>query len=123
MSLTEQQQQVLAFYVAGPAADLNMVGRFWPRAELVMILEDKIQFATRPFGARIAANARPVAEALAETFIDRGAFSTQAGKFGGSMHQFQPDAYRATLEEMRVADPIILAAKDGGADYWTNLFA
>jgi hypothetical protein len=123
MSLTDTQQTILAYYVAGAAGDLNMVGRFWPRSDVVLIVEDKMQIATRAFGSAVTRDARPAAEVFADRLIETGAFSTQAGKFGGTMHQFQPDIYRTTLEAMRAADPIILAAKDAGPDYWAGLFA
>jgi hypothetical protein len=122
MSLNELEEKVLAYYLAGPAGDLNMVGRFWPNAELKMIIEDKVQLATRPFGARVSGCAKPVAAALADQLIEAGAFSTQAGKFGDRMHQFQADRYSVVLEQLRSENPIVQEARTGGADYWPRVF-
>lgn len=123
MNLSELERHILACYVADAAAGLNMVGRFWPYGELVLILEDKIQLATREFGFRVTSRAGPVARALLDQMIAAGAFSTQQNDFGGTMHQFQADACRKFLQQLRETDPIIRKAQDAGPGFWAAAFA
>lgn len=123
MNLTELERHILACYVADAAAGLNMVGRFWPYGELVLIIEDKIQVATREFGFRVSSQAGPVARALVDQMIAAGAFSTRQNDFGGTMHQFQADAYRRFLQQLRASDPVIRKAQDTGPGFWAAAFA
>ncbi len=83
----------------------------------------KIQVATRKFGRKATAKANSVAAALLDRLIAAGAYSTKTNDFGGSMHQFQADAYKAFLKQEQESDPIILKAKDGGPDYWDQAFS
>lgn len=121
--MTDLEAHVFAFYVADSADTLNMVGRFWPRPELGRIVEDKMQIAVRRFGPEAVAAAKVAGEAFADKLLETGAFSTQANKFGGTMHQFQPDRYVVVLAELRAADPIVQAAQDKDAAFWDGAFA
>ena len=123
MSLTELEQHIYAYYVAGDAAQFSAAPRFYPYGELILIIEDKIQVATRKFGSRATSKAKTVANALLDQLIEAGAYSTKQGEFGGTMHQFQGDAYRAFLKEQQESNPIILKAKDAGPEYWEQAFA
>ncbi len=123
MSLTDLEQHVYAYYVAGDAAQFSAAPRFYPYGELTLILADKIQVATRKFGRKATAKANSVAAALLDRLIAAGAYSTKTNDFGGSMHQFQADAYKAFLKQEQESDPIILKAKDGGPDYWDQAFS
>jgi hypothetical protein len=123
MNLTELEQHIFACYVANAAGDLNMVGRFWPYGELVLIIEDKIQVATREFGFRVSSKAKPVATAFLDRMIAGEGFSTQQNDFGGTMHQFQANTYRRLLKELRENDPILPKAQAAGPGFWTEAFA
>jgi hypothetical protein len=123
MNLSELEQHIFACYVAGAAGDLNMVGRFWPYGELVMIIEDKIQFATREFGFKVTSRAKSVATAFLDQMIAGEAFSTKQNDFGGTMHQFQVDNYRRLLKQMRETNPIVLKAQGAGPGFWAEAFA
>ena len=123
MTLTETEQHVLAYWLAGDAAHFNMSGRFFPHGELVMILTDKIQVATRPFGRQASAAAGAAAREFLDAVIAKGGFSTTQNKFGGSMHQYQADAYPKVLVEMREAEPLVGAAAEGGEQFWASAFA
>jgi hypothetical protein len=123
MSLNELEQHVYAYYVAGDAAQFSAAPRFYPYGELTLILADKIQVATRKFGRKATGKASTVAAALLDRLIEAGAYSTKKNDFGGSMHQFQVDAYRAFLKHEQDNDPIILQAKDAGPEFWEQAFA
>lgn len=123
MTLTDLQEKALAYYLAGEAKDLNMVGRWWPKAEVIAIIADKIEQAVRRFGLTARGAAKPAGEYYAEHLIASGAYATQVGKFGGSMHQFQPDLYKTELARLRAENPIIQAAEKAGPDYWDQTFA
>jgi hypothetical protein len=123
MSLSELEEHVLAYYLENGAADLNMVGRFWPRGELVLVIEDKVQLATRKFGVRANLAGPKVARALLEILIERGAFSTVKGDHGSTMHQYQKDAYRTCIGELQASNPIIAKARAAGPGWWDEAFA
>ena len=121
MSLSELEQHVYAYYLAGDAAQFSAAPRFYPYGELVLIIEDKIQVATRKFGRQVSGKAKAVAQAWLDELIAGGAYSTKQNDYGGSMHQFQGDVYRAVLKQKQDTDPIILKAKDD-PDYWDRAF-
>ena len=123
MSLNPLEANILAFYVGGAAQDLDIAGRFFPRAEVVNNIDDKMQMATRRFGIKVKSKTRPAALAFVDHMIERGAWSTKPNDFGGTMHQFQPDIYRRELQMMHDADPIVQEAKDAGEGFWTDRFA
>ena len=50
LNLSELQQYIFAYYLATGARDRDMTPRFWPYAELVEIIEDKIMLGVRKFG-------------------------------------------------------------------------
>jgi len=123
MSLTDLEQHVYAYYVAGDAAQFSAAPRFYPYGELTLILADKIQVATRKFGRQASSKANAVAAALLDKLIAAGAYSTKTNDFGGSMHQFQVDAYKAFLKQEQDADPIIRKAREGGPEFWEQAFS
>jgi hypothetical protein len=121
--LSEIEQHVLAYYVAGAAQELNMVGRFWPSGELVMVIGDKVQVATRKFGTKVSMASAKAARAFGDDMIACGGFSTKQGDFGSTMHQFQADKYKECLAKMRETNPIVQKAKAAGAGFWEETFA
>ncbi len=123
MSLNDLESHVLAYYLAGQAEDLNIAGRFFPRGAIVDAVEDKMKMATRKFGRKVGAAARPGAEQFVDKLIADGAFSTKEDKFGGVMHQFQTDRYRELLGEAKAADPIVAKAPKADDPYWETTFA
>lgn len=123
MSLTELEQHVYAYYVATDAAQFQAAPRFYPYGELTLILADKIQVATRKFGRKAYSKANTAAAALLDKLIAAGAYSTKQNDFGGSMHQFQGDAYKTFLKSEQENDPILVQAKADGPEFWDQAFA
>ena len=123
MSLADIEQAVFAYYLVSGAPDLTIAPRFYPYGELILIIDDKIQVATRKFGARVSRNTRSAATRFLDTMIAQEAFSTVKNEWGGTMHQFQGDAYKKTLKAFQDKDPIVQAAAAGGADFWQEHFA
>jgi hypothetical protein len=121
-TLTELEQHLLGYYLANAAQDLAMAGRFWPKGDLVLIIQDKIEIAARKFGRKVTATAATVARAFLDALLEREAFSTVKQEYGGTMHQFQPKAYQAAVQELRASNAI-LAAAAGDPDYWPGAFA
>jgi hypothetical protein len=122
-NLTPLQSHVLAYFLSHGGRDFSMIGRWWPHAELALVMADKIRIAVRPFGKAAQGAAAPVAEALSEHMLSCGGFSTKAQKFGGTMHQFQPDVFRTALDGLEAGSAALKAAATGGADYWDSSFA
>jgi hypothetical protein len=123
MSLNDLESHVLAYYLAGPAEELNIAGRFFPRNAIIDSVEDKMKIATRKFGRKVGAAARPGAEQFVGTLIADGGFSTKEDKFGGVMHQFQTDRYREILAGLKAADPVVAKAPTTDDPYWEATFA
>ena len=122
MSLTELEQAIFAYWIANEAKDFTVAGRFYPHGDLVLTMEDKLQIATRKFGARVRSQARAPGVLFLDTLIGKGAFSTTKGEYGGTMHQFQPGVYASVLKELQDVDPIVSQAKGEGPDWWREQF-
>ncbi len=117
--LTPLEAHVMAYYLSDAANTLDISGRFYPHGELVMIIADKMQVATRKFGRKAGAATRGAATAFVDHMIAEGAWTTKQNDFGGTMHQFQGEAYRAALKAMQASDPVLASVNDD----WEGAFA
>ena len=122
MSLSELEQHVFAYYVAGHANELNIATRWYPYGELILVIADKVTVAVRKFGRKPRASAKAVATAFLDHMIEKGAWATKQNEFGGQMHQFQADKYKAELKALQASDPILQKAAAGGPDFWEKAF-
>ena len=123
MSLSTLESHVLAYYLAHSAKDFSMTGRWFPHSELDFIFADKISVDVRAFGKEAQEAAKPVATYYLDHMIANGGFENKAQKFGGTMHQYEADGFRAALAAMQAADAILAQAADGGPDFWQTAFA
>jgi len=123
MSLSDLEQTVLAYFVAGPANDINIAGRWFPKSEVFLIIEDKFLQAVRKFGMKARTASKPAAVAFVERMLEKGGWATKQNEFGGTMHQWQMDAFRSELKAMQAADPIVQASQGQGPEFWTEKFA
>lgn len=123
MNLNPLEHAVFAYFVAEHADTFNIANRFYPYGELVLTWEDKINVATRKFGARVRAKSKAVATALLDLMIEKGGYSSKTNDFGGTMHAFQVDEFRKVLADLKATDPIIQKAKAGGPDFWSDYFS
>ncbi len=121
--LTPLQAQVLAYYLGHSAKEFSMTGRWFPFSELEFILADKITVDVRQFGKAAQEAAKPVAKVYLEHMIANGGFENKAQKFGGTMHQFETEGFRAALTALQAGDAVLAAAKAGAADFWETSFA
>lgn len=117
--LTPLESHVFAYYVQGAANDLNIAGRFYPYGELILVIEDKIQVATRKFGFKVSSKGKSVATAFLDHMIGAHAFSSKTNDFGGTMHQFQGDVYCKELKELQSSNALIQSVGDD----WEASFA
>ncbi|MDE8653633.1 hypothetical protein [Novosphingobium album (ex Liu et al. 2023)] len=123
MSQSELEKTILAYYLAGPAGDLSVAPRFYPYGELLLIFEDKVSIAVRKFGPKVRAHAKAVGKLFIDAMLERGAWSTKEGEYGGSMHQFQADMFKTVIQDMQASDPIIAQARAEGPEFWEKTFA
>jgi len=123
MSLSEMEQHVFAYFVANGAQDFSMVGRYFPYGELTLVIQDKIQVATRKFGGKASRASPNAARAFLDVLIEREAFSTKQNDYGGTMHQYQPKPYQDVIKDLQETNPIIRQAQAAGTDFWPNKFA
>ena len=114
---------MIAYYVAGPANDLNIATRWYPYGDLVLIIEDKFNIATRKFGPKVRAHSKDAGKTFLDKMIGKGAWIGKENEFGGSMYQFQADKFRAAVKELQGSDPIIAKASAEGPDFWDKAFA
>jgi len=122
MSLNPLQTAIQAYFIAGPANDLMIATRWYPRGELLLIIDDKFQMATRKFGMKVRMGTKPAAEAFLQHMIDKGGWETKPQEYA-SMHQFNADAFKRELKAMQASDPLVLAAAAGGDTFWADKFA
>lgn len=123
MSLSPLAAHVLAYYLDHSAREFSMTGRWFPYSELDFILADKIRVDVRSFGKAAQNAAAEVAKAYLDHMIAADGFETKAQKFGGTMHQYDADGFRAALAALQAGNPAIAAARDGGESYWQTTFA
>jgi hypothetical protein len=121
MSLTPLQAHVLAYYLAHSAKEFSMTGRWFPYSELEFILADKIRVDVRQFGKAAQEVAGPVAKFYLDHMIAAGGFENKVQKFGGTMHQYEAEGFRAALDALKAGDAVL--AKATGDDFWTTSFA
>ncbi|MDG2004249.1 MAG: hypothetical protein P8J20_13045 [Novosphingobium sp.] len=121
--MTNLENHVFAFFVAEHADNFKIADRFFPYGDLILQWEDKINVATRKFGTRVRMKAKVSGTAFLDMLIEKGGYSTKTNDFGGTMHAFQLDEVRKIIAELKESDPIILKAKAGGPDFWTETFA
>jgi hypothetical protein len=112
---------MIAYYVAGPASELSVAPRFYPYGELQLIFEDKVSVAVRKFGPKVRKHSKEAGKAFIDRMIETGAWSTNQGEYGGSMHQFQADRFSEVIRAEQDANPIIQNAK-ADPDYWDKAF-
>ncbi|MCT2400828.1 hypothetical protein [Novosphingobium mangrovi (ex Huang et al. 2023)] len=120
--MTDIIRYMIAYYVAGPANDLNIATRWYPYGELNLIIEDKFSIATRKFGMKVRAQSKVAGKQFLDMMIEKGAWSTTENEFGGKMHQFQADKFRAAIKELQANDPIIARAGGEGLEFWEKAF-
>ena len=123
MSLTPLQSHVLAYYLANSAKDFAMAGRWFPYAELERTFTDKMQVDVRPFGQAAKDAAAGAAKHYFDHMLAHDGFATKDQKFGGTMHQYEPAGFKAALDALKAADPVLVQAAGGGADFWGQSFA
>ena len=123
MTLSPLAAHVLAYYLDHSAREFSMTGRWFPYSELDFILADKIRVDVRAFGKAAQNAAAEVAKVYLDHMIEAGGFETKAQKFGGTMHQYDAEGFRAALAALQAENPILAAARDGGDDFWQTAFA
>jgi hypothetical protein len=123
MTLTPLEAHVFAYYLANSAKDFAMAGRWFPYAELERTFTDKMQVDVRPFGQVAKDAAGAAAKHYFDHMLAEGGFATKEQKFGGTMHQYEPAGFKAALEALKAADPILKAAAAGSDGYWQATFA
>ena len=121
LNLPPLASHVLAYYLDHSAKEFSMTGRWFPYSELDFILADKIRVDVRQFGKAAQDSAGAVATVYLDHMISNAGFETKAQKFGGTMHQYDAEGFRAALAGLQ-ADNAVLAAA-GAADYWQTTFA
>jgi hypothetical protein len=121
--LSDLQQAVLAYFLAGPANDINIAGRWYPKSEVILIIDDKFQQAVRKFGPKARGATKPAATAFVEHMIAKGGWASKENDFGGTMQQWQMDPFRSELKALQAANPIVQEASTGGETYWQDKFA
>jgi len=75
----------------------------------------------RPFGKAAQNAAVSAAKHYLAYMIANGGFENKDQKFGGTMHQLDAAGFKAALDALKAADPVLAAA--GGADFWATTFA
>jgi hypothetical protein len=123
MSLSDLEQAISAYFLAGPANDINIAGRWYPYNEVLLIIDDKFQMAVRKFGPKARGATKPVAKAFIDHMIEKGGWETKQNDFGGTMHQFNLDVFRKELKDLQAANPIVQEGQGAAPEFWVEKFA
>jgi hypothetical protein len=122
MSLSNLEQTVFAYFLATAANDINIAGRWFPKSEVLLIIDDKFQIAVRKFGTKARGGTKAASSAFVEHMIDKGGWATKENDFGGTMHQWNMEMFRAELKALQAADPIVQRSAGGGESFWQDEF-
>jgi hypothetical protein len=124
--MTDLIDHMIAYYVAGPANDLEIATRWYPYGDLATIVEDKFMIATRKFGMKVRSQSKVAGKQFLDAMLEKGAWIGKDNGYGGQMYQFQSAAFKAALREQQASDPviapIIAKAAAEGPDYWAKAF-
>lgn len=123
LNLTDLEQTALAYWLVKEADSVNIAGRFFPRADFINSFEDKLRIRLRKFGPKVSGKMKPVAEQLVDRMIEQGSLSTQPGKLGGVMHQFQAPEWKTLVAELKAENPIVAKGADADDAFWEEAFA
>ncbi len=121
--LNDLEKTITAYFLSGAANDVNIATRWWPYKELLLTIDDKFQMAVRKFGMKARNATKPAAQAFIDHMIAKGGWTSKDNEFGGTMHQFQLDAFRKEVKELQAANPILQEAAQGGETFWQDKFA
>jgi hypothetical protein len=121
--MTDLEKAINAYFLAGAANDINIAGRWFPKSEVILIIDDKFQQAVRRFGPKAKGATMPVATAFVEHMIEKGGWATKHNDFGGTMHQWQMEPFRTELKALQAADPLVQASQGQGPEFWTETFS
>ena len=120
--MTDLIDHMIAYYVAGPANDLEIATRWYPYGDLATVIEDKFMIATRKFGMKVRSQSKVAGKQFLDAMIEKGAWAAKDNGYGGQMYQFQSGAFKAALRDQQAGDPIIAKAAAEGPDYWAKAF-
>ena len=123
MSLSDLENHVLAYYLGHSAKEFSMTGRWFPYSELEFIFADKIKVDVRQFGKPAQDATKAVATWYLDYLIANGGFENKSQKFGGTMHQYEGEGFKAALAALQADNAVYQQAASGGDDFWTNAFA
>ena len=123
MSLSELEQNISAYFLAGPANDINIAGRWYPYNEVLLIIDDKFQMAVRKFGVKARAATKPAAKAFVDHMIEKGGWESKENEFGGTMQRFDLDVFRRELKALQASNTIVQEAEGAAPEFWAEKFA
>jgi hypothetical protein len=123
MHLTELEEHVLAWFLAGDALNVTVDGRFYGRGDFVRIFEDRIFYATQLFGGRVAARHPNIANYLVDKLIEAQALSTTIDRLSGTSHKFDNARYRTCINDLIRSNSICQRSQGAGPDFWEQAFA
>ena len=123
MTFNELESTAFAYFLVSQGPSVNVAGRWFPRMDFIHIFEDKVQIACRKFGRRVVGTGTKIANEFVDLMIEKGALTVKKDDFGGTLHQFQLDPYRALIQELTAADPIVAKAQAAGPEFWEQAFA
>jgi hypothetical protein len=123
MTLNDTEQLVLAYFLAEDASKMYVDARFFLYEDFVRMFDDRIYYKIQELPHAPGGRHKALATQLVDRMIETGALSTRKDKFGGVMHQFQPDAYRALVAELAENTPLVAEARAAGPGFWDARFA
>jgi hypothetical protein len=123
MNLNDNEQLVLAYFLAEDAPKMYVDARFFLYEDFVRMFDDRIFYKIQELPNGPTTRHKNLATQIVDLMIEREALTTRKDKFGGVMHQFQPDAYRALVAELTDKSPLALEGKDKGPAFWDARFA
>ena len=122
MTLTKQEEYVLAFFLATEAKNIFINDKYYKRKEFVKTFEDRIFIATKKFGEGIAGRYPNVAARLIDALADAQGLLTINDKYSGESLKFNISRYKDAVQCLIEKNPTLKVEEEMTAKYWENLF-
>jgi hypothetical protein len=123
MSLSNLEQHLYAYFLVIDAPKVTVDGRFYRREEFIGVFKDRIRFGAAGAGKFSGDVCEHIATDLVDKLIASGALTTARDKLTvGELHQFEPAAYKQTIQSLAEQNPIVAASKGQGEDFWKKAF-
>jgi hypothetical protein len=122
MKPSQLEEYVFAYFLSGPASNVNIDGRFRRREEFIQVFEDVFFYSTIRFSPPVAGRHSSICTGLVAQLIENGCLSTAHDKWSGASHQFDSRRYAEFVKNQIETNAVCQQANQAGPQFWDEAF-